>query len=1261
MSGEIVLACRPRPLQLEREVRTLPAGRNVHQLVEAAIADPRLRQHAVVQVDGDIVVYEAWDLVPPPGAMVAVTVVPEGGQDALRIVLSIAVVAIATYATAGLATGPLAGTMFAGAVGQAVIGATITAAGLLAVNALVPPAQPEADDTEAVASYGIAGTRNALRPWQPVPLILGRVRYTPPLAAQQVVEPRGDAQVLSALFCWGYGPLQLDDLAIGETSLGAYQEVEVESVPGTPGEVPTLSIYPQSIGVETVAVQLTDNGGWAVRTTAPMTDKAVVEIQFPRGLIGYGKKTGDKLDQEVTIGVRFRAVGDTDWTDAGDLETRGTTTSVVRAVRWITFGTRGQYEVGVRRETPDAEDDRHISESWWVTLRSVTNANPVNLPGVALTALRIRASEQLSGGIDELRATVTSICPDWDADLGEWIERPTNNPASLFRWVLQHPSRRRPTPDSLLDLPGLQAWHAACVEYGLTCNLVLDRRAGLDEALRTIAACGRGIVRRPDGRWSVVMDAPRPYPVQLFTPRNSWGFRARRSFAPVPDAIRFRFVDETQGWVQDERLVYRDGVAPEDATEILDLEQPGVTHPDQAWLHARYRLAEIIHRPETWELSADFEHLVCERGDRIQVQHDVILSGVGAGRVRELVTDGAGDVTAIRIDETLALEADLYILRGRRSDLSTVELRLGDLNLVTDTLPLETPTAVAGCPAVGDLVAVYRGDTLLEDALVLGIRPGAELSAQLTLVPYREAVYDAPWAEIPAWEPRITPAFGTAPIITAIRSDRSVLDRDAAGTVRVQAVVTLFDDGRRPLSRLQGVELRWEIVDTAGEPQLLSAPADATEIRLTGLEVDTVIRVAARWRFTDGRAGPWSGTQDHLVVGPALPPPDVTLLWATGDAVEWEYRFPPKDLAGFRIRFSETAGTDWSEAIPLTDAPVTTQRLDLAELPPSVVEVLVRAESTAGLLSVNVGRVAVTVSDLVRRYRWAIADQRDIAWPGDRYGGELRDGQLEAPDTSLWLDPPGGLWLDPPDGLWLLGDYAPWAYQAQWTCPAEAAASDAVRVEAVGSGRRIVRWRWQPGPDEPAAPEDDLYGQVLNDDRQAPVYYDDDPELPFYRQVDELQIASMFGDILPEGSLELAFALGLPHLPVYDLLDPSLRSAWLPYRGAIRPRPGRTLEVRVYAAGGLPRSSLANLRLLLDSQERIQVLENHPLTGDAGSGVRLEMPAGWREVRWAHALLQQPTSATVVRKLQTSPPILAATDAAGLPVDARADITLGGY
>lgn len=1231
------------------------AGATLAEIVDRAVPDVVLRPCAVVQIGDMTIEPRLWRRVRPrPGVTVTVTVVPAGGE-VLRNVLTIAVIVAAAiivpYATPAL-----------GAVGASVLGAGVVAGGMLAINTLVPVQQPEQSDVSAPSAHVIAGTRNALRPWDRVPLILGRHRYTPPLGGAQVPIPRGSDQDLAALFVWGYGPLSITDLSIGDTPVSHYADVSIETFDGEPGATASLGLYPSTVRVETISAELRNSYGRITRSTAPDTDEAVVEILFPKGLIGYGKRTGDKLDQSVRIEVAFRAAGSSgSWTIAGSPDIEATTTDAIRRSINISFGSRGTWSIGVRRVTSDATEDRFINESWWATLRSVTRSAPVTLPGVALTAVRLRASDQLAGALDEFRGTVTTVCPDWDAEAEAWITRPTNNPASLFRWVLQHPSRRKPAPDSRLDLAALASWHESCAERGFTCNLVVDARTSLDELLRTIASCGRALPIRVDGRWTVAIDGPKPYPVQLFTPRNSRGFRARKLFHPRPDGFRVQFVDETADWQEAERVVYMDGVDPAEARRIEDLSLPGVTHPDIVHAMARWRLAELEHRPETWELETDFEHLACMRGDRVQVSHDVILAGRGAARVVELQTDIAGDVVAIRVDEVLPLEAALYVLRSRRADLSFVELTLGDINAATDTLPLEAATDPTDCPAIGDLVAIFEADIALEDGLVIAIEPGADMSAKLTLVPYREAVYSADSETIPPYEPRVSPAYGAAPLVTEIRSDDRVAQRDADGSIHIRAVATIFDDGSRPLTLLQGIELRWLVVGTAGSEHYVSAPAVATAIVIQGVERGQVIRVAARWLFRDGRQGPWSGDLEHEVIGPSIPPPDVTLLWATGDAVEWEYRFPPRDLAGFRVRFSETAGTDWAEALALTDGPITAQRVDFVELPPSTAEVLVRAESTAGLLSVNVGRLAVSIGDLVRRYRWAETELRDLGWPGERFGGDLIDDDLVAPDTSLWLDPLDGPWLGDPAALWLQGKYASWGYLASWDCPALGNASDSIRIEASGQGRRKVRWRWQPGPDEPPADDDPLYGDVLNKGRAAFVYYHPDDSLPFFRKIDELEVASLFGDIAPEPDEEAVFAAGLPHVPFYDLLDPSLRSAWLPYRGAIRPRPGHKLEVRLYFEGGLPRSSLTSLRMLLDSTERRQVLEGRILEDPDGVGVSLGMPAGWREVRWIHALLVQPTQAESVRIVSKSPPVVTALDGAGSAVIAAADITLGGY
>ena len=79
---------------------------------------------------------------------------------------------------------------------------------------------------------------------------------------------------------------------------------------------------------------------------------------------------------------------------------------------------------------------------------------------------------------------------------------------------------------------------------------------------------------------------------------------------------------------------------------------PGITDSDLVWKHGRFHIAQLRLRPETYELVTDFENLKVTRGDRVRVNHDVILVGVGAGRVKSVA---AGSPQGVVMDESFVL------------------------------------------------------------------------------------------------------------------------------------------------------------------------------------------------------------------------------------------------------------------------------------------------------------------------------------------------------------------------------------------------------------------------------------------------------------------------------------------------------------------------------------------------------------------------------------------------------------------------------
>jgi hypothetical protein len=153
-------------------------------------------------------------------------------------------------------------------------------------------------------------------------------------------------------------------------------------------------------------------------------------------------------------------------------------------------------------------------------------------------AVRIKATGQINGVVNNLNADVTRIAPDWDHATDTWITRPTRNPASLYRYVLQSPANARPKPDAEIDLAALQSWHEYCAAKGLCYDRVHDFEASLFGVLRDVAAAGRATPRDSGTRWTVAVDRPQTLVVGHVTPRNSWGFQGERAYLQPPDAFR---------------------------------------------------------------------------------------------------------------------------------------------------------------------------------------------------------------------------------------------------------------------------------------------------------------------------------------------------------------------------------------------------------------------------------------------------------------------------------------------------------------------------------------------------------------------------------------------------------------------------------------------------------------------------------------------------------------------------------------------------
>jgi predicted phage tail protein len=1208
-------------------VAALFPDRAVHHCLLVWIADEALAREPVA------VPREAWARVRPKrGAAVLIRPVPQGGggggKNPLRIVLSIAIVAASFFlgdalgAALGLPAASTLGGLLATPINlaSAVGGFLITATGTLLLNALIPPPRPALSQLSLASRTSptlvLTGTSNRAAPWQPVPRVYGRHRVYPPLAARTLLEGEGQTQYLRALFDFGYGPLQIEDIRVGQVPISQFEGVETQLRPGYETD-PPITLYPNAVREDGYAFRLRAADPVVVVTRSD-TSEAIVDVTLI-GLVAFDQQDGSRQSRSVQLRFEVAPDGSGDWVDAG------TRTFSAATEQRLVFGHRlplpvpGRWQIRVTRLTADATSSSVRDETYLTALRSVTGEAPVRARGRCLLAVRIRASEQLSGQLDQLNAVATSLLPVWTGT--GWVTQATRNPAWIYADVLRGRANPRPIPDDRIDLDMLALWAARCdaaPAYGeaprFRFDAVFDAETTVLQALRDVGAAGRAAPAMREGRFSVVLDEPQTVPIQVFSPRNARGFVLRRTFRRPLHAFRVRYVEPQRDWTQQEVLVYADGYGEHNATEIETLELWGVTRRDQAIRDARYHLAVHRLRSETVTITVDIEHLLCTRGDLVRVVYDVPLWGTGVGRVREVVTDGAGDLAALLLDTRLGFgDGTAYAARIRRRDGASVLATLAAAAGETDTLTLDPPLPAATGIAPGDLVLVGEAGRESVELLVREIRPGPDLSAELTLVSHAPAVHDAEALPIPPWDPEITrpPALSRrlpeAPEILGWEAGTAAL-----GMARDGAIVARIGLRLRPAAADRGagvaVQLRWRLAGAgADQPWRLGAAvpwADGALLLTDALDEGAAYDLAARVVSAAGDAGPWSPAVTVTAEGETAPPSDVTEFVIDGRRLSWR-AVQDLDVIGYRIRWAAGVGVAWELAQPAHDGLVTASPFQLAAAPAGQMTILIKAVDRGGRESANAAAIVTELGDAPLRFGAAQIDARALGWPGTRVNAVVDAGDLAATADAgepMWTSAGAPLWTDDAAAMWTAEIWAALAYEQDvaFVSPPDGARI-AVAWEATGTGPRLL-WR------------------------EVSPYWTDD------------------GAALWTSDAALMW-------------QSSGGGSWQPWSGPVAARP---IALRVEIDGGVVRGRLTELRAILDVEPLIEALGDVAL---AAGGTRLPLTRTFTAIGAVTVTLQGGTARTVqvLDRDPTLGPLVRAFDAAGAGVAATVDAVVHGY
>jgi hypothetical protein len=308
----------------------------------------------------------------------------------------------------------------------------------------------------------------------------------------------------------------------------------------------------------------------------------------------------------------------------------------------------GQYQVRVRRlgSTGDYSQQKADDVTWGALTTATPRPPIVTDKRHVFMELRIRATNQLNGNIQNLSAVASQVLETYDPDTEIWSRAVTSNPAWIFVDLLTGEVNKKRVGVDRLHMESILAWRDYCDEVPapppsqsfsfqrFQANFLLDYDVTLQELLGQLGGSAQASLNIVDGKYGVLVDRLKTTPVQIFTPRNSKGFSSTRFYGPRPDGVKVKFIDPQLNWDMNEVTVYDNGKNEDNAVNLEEMTSFACTNQEQAWRFGRYMIAQNKLRQETINLSVDFEHLVCTRGDYVQISQDVMEVGGRPARVK---------------------------------------------------------------------------------------------------------------------------------------------------------------------------------------------------------------------------------------------------------------------------------------------------------------------------------------------------------------------------------------------------------------------------------------------------------------------------------------------------------------------------------------------------------------------------------------------------------------------------------------------------
>lgn len=677
---------------------------------------------------------------------------------------AIVVLSYYTFGAAGMGAATNASFMgMTGAAGWAAAGVAFYA-GVQIINQVLPPpttAVRASGGASNSPTYSLSGGRNALRPWQPMALVLGEPYAVPDLASQSYTRYRSEDQYLTMVFHLGINCHGITQLKIGDTSLSTYSGVTLRRY-GLGGNVEIDSGLPSN-NVDTVAGALLDapdtQGAWTLRTTSINCMR--IEIDIEMSLFSIDSKSGDYRDNTVQLDMQYSTAGSGVWIDLGRKTYSNATTKPLR-ITVSQDALKGQYDVRLRKVTPNSNGSTSQNVVTWTQLKSF-QIDLSSYPGQSLLSMTIKSSGQLNGSIDTFNC-IAKAAPHqyWDGTAWTTATSRANglsNPGALILLIARGIYDEKTNlvagmgwPADMIDIETLKSFMVWCAAKNFTFDAFIQEPISTIDLLSAIAYAGLGTIDFPGGKLSVrwLTDTSPIESVIAMGNIKSRSFNVSWTTSDRADEIEYGYFDRGKSNKWTSLRVTAPGVTM--PRNVARLSNMGITTQPHAAVLARHTMAQNLYTSKTISLEMDWEYLTVRRGTVVALSHDMTQWGY-SGRLRGATIANA--VVTLSLDDQVPAyigdsgSANRYI--GLRP-LGESQFRVFRVEPLTD--PSYTVTLADPWPAGIDVPVDTAADCLwIYDfksspglrALVTSLEPDDAGKARVTLAPIHDEFWPYVW------------------------------------------------------------------------------------------------------------------------------------------------------------------------------------------------------------------------------------------------------------------------------------------------------------------------------------------------------------------------------------------------------------------------------------------------------------------------------------------------------------------------------------